>query len=49
MFHDRAFPTNHITNQSFLGEFCQSIEVSWSLCFIIKHPLQITLQINQSH
>ena len=47
-FRHRKSPTNHITNQSVSPEFCWSNKVSWTQCFIIEHPLQITLQINQS-
>lgn len=41
--------TNRTTNQSVLAKIFWSIEVGLRQCFIIGHPLQITLQINQSH
>ena len=48
MFHHGTSPTDHIANQAVSPELCCSIEVTWRPCFIIEHPLQITLQINQS-
>ena len=47
MFHHRASTTNHITNESARTVFSSSTAMSWRQCFIMEHPLQITLQINQ--
>ena len=42
MFQHQTSPTNHITNQSVLAEFCWSTEVSWRQCFSIEHSFRIT-------
>jgi hypothetical protein len=49
MLHHGTFTISHITNESVSPQFCWSIEVSWSQCYITKYPLQITLRTNQFH
>ena len=49
MFHHRTSPANHITNQSVRGVFSSRTAMSWRQRFIMEDPLQITLQIDQSH
>ena len=48
MFHDPASRTNRNINQSFSLEYGRSIEINRRECFIIKHRLPITPQLNHS-
>ena len=48
IFLHSTFLLNHVRNQSFKGELCCSMSMSWKKSSFIQHSYYVTSQINHS-